>query len=165
MLEATDPLPLAALATRLRNRLLFALGAGGGTVSQLSTRLGTNKGNVAHHLGVLESGRVGARGRAPVRCAGAPSSTSAGGAPLRTPGGGRAGHTAALLQTVAEEVDASPGETLLQPPPHADDAVSRRPPWPPTSNGWSPSCRRGRASDPLHSVLVGLYRVRWRSAP
>ena len=32
---------------------------------------------------------------------------------IRTPGGTASGHTAALLQTVADEVDAAPGEPLL----------------------------------------------------
>ena len=35
-------------------RLLLSVGPDGATVSQLSIRLGTNKGNVAHHLAVLE---------------------------------------------------------------------------------------------------------------
>ena len=113
VLEATDPQQLKALAHPLRNRLLFALGAEGATVSQLSTRLGTNKGNVAHHLGVLE--RAGLVRRAHTRQVrgGTEQYFTRAARRLRTPGGGRGGHTAALLQAVAEEVDASPTGTLL----------------------------------------------------
>ena len=38
----------------MRHRLLFALGQGGqATISQLAAALGSNKGNIAHHLKVL----------------------------------------------------------------------------------------------------------------
>ena len=37
----------------MRHRLLFALGQGEATISQLAVALGSNKGNVAHHLKVL----------------------------------------------------------------------------------------------------------------
>src|ERR1700685_4247590 len=37
----------------MRHRLLFALGQGEATISQLAVTLGSNKGNVAHHLKVL----------------------------------------------------------------------------------------------------------------
>ncbi|MGC4894678.1 ArsR/SmtB family transcription factor [Micromonospora sp. DT31] len=48
-----------ALAHPFRHRLLFALGAGPATLSQLAARLGAAKGTVAHHLGVLtEAGMV-----------------------------------------------------------------------------------------------------------
>ena len=43
-----------ALGHPMRHRLLFALGRGQATISQLATALHSNKGNVAHHLGVLE---------------------------------------------------------------------------------------------------------------
>ena len=43
----------------------------------------------------------------------APSSTSSGWPGGCAPGRGRDGHTAALLQAVAEEVDRSPADTLL----------------------------------------------------
>ena len=43
-----------ALGHPMRHRLLFALGRGQATISQLAAALESNKGNVAHHLGVLE---------------------------------------------------------------------------------------------------------------
>ena len=73
---------------------------------------------------------------------------------IRTPGGAASGHTAALLQTVAEEVDAAPGDPLLHLrrlrmtpqqaaalAAHLDRLVAELP--------------EGRATDPLYSVLVG----------
>jgi DNA-binding transcriptional ArsR family regulator len=43
----------------MRHRLLFALGQGDATISQLAATLGSNKGNIAHHLRVLtEAGLV-----------------------------------------------------------------------------------------------------------
>ena len=75
VLEATDPRQLKALAHPLRNRIVFALGAEGATVSQLAKSLSTNKGNAAHHLAVLEQAGLVRRGeRRQVR--GGRSSTS-----------------------------------------------------------------------------------------
>jgi DNA-binding transcriptional ArsR family regulator len=42
-----------ALGHPMRHRLLFALGQGEATISQLAATLGSNKGNIAHHLKVL----------------------------------------------------------------------------------------------------------------
>ena len=113
VLETTDPRQLNALAHPLRNRILFALGPDGSTVSKLATTLATNKGNVAHHLAVLEGAGLVRRGpRRQVR-GGTEQYFLRAARRLRTPGGGRAGHTAALLQAVAEEVDASPTDSLL----------------------------------------------------
>ena len=42
-----------ALSHPMRHRLLFALGQGQATISQLAAALGSNKGNIAHHLKVL----------------------------------------------------------------------------------------------------------------
>lgn len=43
----------AALAHQLRHRIWREIDPGGSTVSQLTHRLATNKGNVAHHVKVL----------------------------------------------------------------------------------------------------------------
>jgi DNA-binding transcriptional ArsR family regulator len=52
----------------MRHRLLFALGREDATISQLATRLGSNKGNIAHHLKVLvEAGLVQPAGKRKVR--------------------------------------------------------------------------------------------------
>ena len=50
----TTPEQFRALGHPMRHRLLFALGQGGqATISQLAAALGSNKGNIAHHLKVL----------------------------------------------------------------------------------------------------------------
>ncbi|HEY3003037.1 MAG TPA: helix-turn-helix domain-containing protein [Kribbellaceae bacterium] len=58
-LEVSTPEQYKALGHPMRHRLLFALGQQAATISQLAVMLGTRKGNVAHHLGVLrEAGLV-----------------------------------------------------------------------------------------------------------
>ena len=47
------PAQFKALGHPMRHRLLFALGQGEATISQLAATLGSNKGNIAHHLKVL----------------------------------------------------------------------------------------------------------------
>src|SRR6201996_7084178 len=49
----TTPEQFKALGHPMRHRLLFALGQGEATISQLAVALDSNKGNVAHHLKVL----------------------------------------------------------------------------------------------------------------
>lgn len=49
----TTPEQFKALGHPMRHRLLFALGQGQATISQLAAALGSNKGNIAHHLKVL----------------------------------------------------------------------------------------------------------------
>jgi len=49
----TTPEQFKALGHPMRHRLLFTLGQGQATISQLAAALGSNKGNVAHHLNVL----------------------------------------------------------------------------------------------------------------
>lgn len=53
MTAVTTPEQFKALGHPMRHRLLFALGRDQATISQLAAALGTNKGNVAHHLKVL----------------------------------------------------------------------------------------------------------------
>ncbi|TCC23900.1 ArsR/SmtB family transcription factor [Kribbella speibonae] len=52
-LDVSSAAQFKALGHPLRHRLLFALGQEAATISQLAATLGTAKGNVAHHLGVL----------------------------------------------------------------------------------------------------------------
>ena len=49
----SSPAQFKALGHPMRHRLLFALGREDATVSQLAAMLGSNKGNIAHHLKVL----------------------------------------------------------------------------------------------------------------
>jgi len=52
-ITVTTPDQFKALGHPMRHRLLFALGQGEATISQLAATLGSNKGNVSHHLNVL----------------------------------------------------------------------------------------------------------------
>ena len=51
--EVVTPQQFKALGHPMRHRLLFALGRGEATISQLAATLDSNKGNIAHHLKVL----------------------------------------------------------------------------------------------------------------
>ena len=108
----STPEQVSALGHPLRNRLLFAVGGDGATVSQLAARLQTNKGNVAHHLAVLQ--RVGLVQVARTR-------TVRGGTErywvrthrlMRGTGTDRE-LTTAMLAAVGEEINASPTDALL----------------------------------------------------
>jgi DNA-binding transcriptional ArsR family regulator len=64
----SSPAQFKALGHPTRHRLLFALGREDATISQLAAMLSTNKGNVAHHLGVLvDAGLVETAGTRTVR--------------------------------------------------------------------------------------------------
>ena len=64
----TTPEQFKALGHPMRHRLLFALGRGEATISQLAVTLGSNKGNISHHLKVLAAaGLVQAAGTRTVR--------------------------------------------------------------------------------------------------
>lgn len=58
VLPVTEPEQFKALGHPMRHRLLFALGQGEATISQLAAALGSNKGNVSHHLKVLAEARL-----------------------------------------------------------------------------------------------------------
>ena len=62
------PEQFRALGHPMRHRLLLALGQGEATISQLAAALGSNKGNIAHHLKVLTTaGLVSPAGTRQVR--------------------------------------------------------------------------------------------------
>jgi DNA-binding transcriptional ArsR family regulator len=64
----SSPAQFKALGHPMRHRLLFALGREEATISQLAAMLGSNKGNVAHHLKVLvDAGLVQSAGTRTVR--------------------------------------------------------------------------------------------------
>jgi DNA-binding transcriptional ArsR family regulator len=113
LLEASSAQQVSALAHPLRTRLLFSLGREGATVSQLAVRLKTNKGNVAHHLRVLQRAGLARPGRTNTVRGGTEQYWVPTARRLRTPGG-QAGPTGAMLQAVADEVAAAPGDPLLQ---------------------------------------------------
>jgi DNA-binding transcriptional ArsR family regulator len=53
VVAVAKPEQFKALGHPMRHRLLFALGQGEATISQLAAMLDSNKGNVAHHLKML----------------------------------------------------------------------------------------------------------------
>ena len=64
----SSPAQFKALGHPTRHRLLFALGQEEATISQLAATLGSNKGNIAHHLKVLvDAGLVQPAGTRTVR--------------------------------------------------------------------------------------------------
>ncbi|HUB39405.1 MAG TPA: metalloregulator ArsR/SmtB family transcription factor [Streptosporangiaceae bacterium] len=64
----STPEQFKALGHPMRHRLLFALGQGDATISQLAAALASNKGNIAHHLRVLaDAGLVQQAGTRTVR--------------------------------------------------------------------------------------------------
>jgi DNA-binding transcriptional ArsR family regulator len=68
LVAVARPEQFKALGHPMRHRLLFALGQGEATISQLAATLGSNKGNVAHHLKVLaDAGLVQLAGTRHVR--------------------------------------------------------------------------------------------------
>ena len=68
VIAVTTPGQFKALGHPTRHRLLFALGQGEATISQLAVALDSNKGNVAHHLKVLvDAGLVRASSARTVR--------------------------------------------------------------------------------------------------
>ncbi len=159
LLDVSDTDQLRALGHPARMRLLLSVGADGATVSQLATRLGTNKGNVAHHLAVLEKAGLVRRGRTRTVRGGTEQYFERVARRIRTPGGAASGHTAAMLADRRRGGRRGSRRPAAAPPAAADDPARRPRPWARTSTGSSPTCRRGGASDPLHSVLVGALPV------
>lgn len=104
VVHATSAAQLHAMSHPSRHTLLRAITPDGATISQLSNRLGMNKGNVAHHLAVLCRAGLARKG---------PTATVRGGTEqyfipaARTVrfGPGEDGvATKAMLLTVAEEI-------------------------------------------------------------
>lgn len=145
-----------ALAHPMRHRLLLALGAAGATVSQLSRRLDTNKGNVAHHLEMLRrAGLARITGTHTVR-GGTARTYGRVGSALQLDGGRET--TTAMLAAVADGVLDDPGEPLLHLrhlrltghqaqhlAKHLDRLVSDLP--------------TAAATEPLYGVFVSVYRA------
>ncbi|MGL5909993.1 MAG: ArsR/SmtB family transcription factor [Phycicoccus sp.] len=154
-----DAAALQALSHPTRARLLMALGADGGTVSGLARRLDMNKGNIAHHLAVLEDVGLVRRGDRRTVRGGTEQRFERVAQKVRGPSGGGGGAASALLAAVAQEAENAPGEPLLHLrrlrltvgqaaalAEHLDRLVASLPEAPPGA--------------PRHSVLVAVHRVR-----
>lgn len=102
--HATSPAQMRALSHPVRHKLLRALAPDGATISQLSNRLGMNKGSVSHHLTVLREAGLAHRG---------PTRTVRGGTEqyfvptadkVMFPPGDDGAATNAMLSTIADEL-------------------------------------------------------------
>ena len=107
----TAPIPTAtdaqlrAFAHPMRHRIWREVGTDGATVSQLTNRLGTNKGNVAHHVKVLVAAGLLAPSHTRTVRGGTERYYVTTVPRLRLPDGTDA--TRAMFATIAEEVDAA----------------------------------------------------------
>lgn len=111
VLDATSPAQLRALSHPTRHRILRAVGPDGATISQLTHRLRINKGNVAHHLGVLVAAGLLRTGRTRTVRGGTEQYYLPVAARIRFPPGDRGVATDAMLSTIAEEIP--PGDDHL----------------------------------------------------
>ena len=104
MPNATDA-QLRAFAHPMRHRIWREVGTEGATVSQLTHRLATNKGNVAHHVKVLVAAGLLVPSHTRTVRGGTEQYYVTAVPELRLPAGTDA--TRAMFATVAEEVDAA----------------------------------------------------------
>jgi len=110
---AATPQQFKALGHPMRHRLLFALGQGEATISQLAATLGSNKGNIAHHLKVLtDAGLALPAGTRQVR-GGTEQYYQRTARRLELPGGEGTAQAGVMLQAVADEMATAAAEPLL----------------------------------------------------
>jgi DNA-binding transcriptional ArsR family regulator len=113
VMRVSTPEQYAALGHPLRLRLLFALGQQPATISGLAAALGTNKGNVAHHLKVLcDAGLLRPAYERRVR-GGTERYFVRSARRFDFAGEGAAAQTALAMQTVGEEMAAAPVEPYV----------------------------------------------------
>jgi len=103
-LDASSPAQLHALSHPTRVRLWREMGADGATISQLAHRLPTNKGNVAHHLGVLVDAGLARKGRTRTVRGGTEQYYERTARRLHFGAGDGGEATVALLESVAQEL-------------------------------------------------------------
>lgn len=113
VMRVSTPEQYAALGHPTRLRLLFALGQQPATTSGLAAALGTNKGNVAHHLKVLcDAGLVRPAHERRVR-GGTERYYARSARRFDFAGKGAAAQTALAMQTVGEDMAAAPLEPYV----------------------------------------------------
>src|SRR6478736_804033 len=103
---------LRAFAHPTRQRIWREVGADGATVSQLSHRLATNKGNVAHHVKVLVAAGLLAPSRTRTVRGGTEQYYVATSRRLRLEGGDVREARQAMFAMIAEELEADPDPLL-----------------------------------------------------
>lgn len=160
--HVSTPAHFKALAHPIRQRLLFLLGEPA-TMSQLAKALDTRKGNVAHHLKVLESaGMVELTESRQVR--GGTEHFYRRSAPRIEIADTQPGPATAMLQGVAEEFAAAPGDPLLAlrhlrlAPAQAEQLYA-------TLLELVSQTREADADQPRYGVLVSFYQQPAGSAP
>ncbi|MFG1953654.1 ArsR/SmtB family transcription factor [Micromonospora sp. NPDC048830] len=154
-LEARTPAHFRALAHPFRHRLLFALGSGPATISQLATRLGAGKGTVAHHLKVLtEAGMARIAHTRQVR--GGTEQYHERSYRRLVGGAGNSDTTTALLHAVAEELTGDPDPLLHLRHLRLTPAQAQR--LRATLDDLVADAEEAGPDEPRYGVLVGLYR-------
>jgi DNA-binding transcriptional ArsR family regulator len=149
----------AALGHPLRLRLLFSLGQQPATTSQLAAAMGTNKGNVAHHLKVLcDAGLVRPAHERQVR-GGTERYFVRSARRFDFAGEGAAAHTALAMRTVGEEMAAAPVEpyVTLRHLRLSQDQVDELTA---TLDRLAADLPEAAGSEPRYGLVLGLYRHR-----
>lgn len=158
-LRVSTPEQYAALGHPMRLRLLFTLGQQPATTSQLAAALGTNKGNVAHHLKMLcDAGLVRAAHERRVR-GGTERYFERAARRFDFAGEGLAEQTALAMRTVGEEMAAAPVEPyvvlrhLRLSPAQADELTA-------TLDRLAAELPEADEAQPRYGLLLGLYQHR-----
>ncbi len=113
LLIVSEPEQYKALGHPLRHRLLFALGQRPATIGQLAAALGSQKGNIAHHLKVLRAaGMVRVVETRQVR-GGTEQYYQRSARKFEFAGAETAAQTAVMLRAVAEELATAEPEPLV----------------------------------------------------
>ena len=113
MLTISAPEQYRALGHPLRHRLIFALGQRPATISQLAATLGSNKGNIAHHLKVLrEADLVAVVETRQVR-GGTEQYYQRTARKIQLAGDGSTAPTAVFFQAIADEIAGAADEPVL----------------------------------------------------
>ncbi len=102
--HATSPAQMRALSHPARHKLLRAMTSDGATISQLSNRLGMNKGGVSHHLAVLCEAGLAHKGRTQTVRGGTEQYFVPTAHKVKFPPGDDGAATHAMLATIADEL-------------------------------------------------------------
>lgn len=148
---------MKALAHPTRHRILRALGADGATVSQLARRLRVHKGNISHHLAVLEGAGLARRGRSRTVRGGTEQYFERAATRLTFPPGDEGSATRAMLMSLADDVqgvDPHLHHRRIRLSPHQADHLRRY--LDGLVEGLDPASER----EPTHNVLVGVWADR-----
>ena len=156
LLDARNVRQARALAHPMRHRLLQEVGTDGATISQLANRIRTNKGNVAHHLGVLVDAGLLQRGRTRTVRGGTEQYFERTARRIRFEGGPEGVATTAMMQTLNEDLIGDPGalfnHRILRMTRSQAAAVARH--LDETVHGLRPAGARERT----YGVVVSVYR-------